>query len=128
MTAKERINLRQQAHCRYNFIKIWQRRYAHMKSRQEGRASHQSNGALGKPICTPQEFEAWCMDFENLQVFLMLYFEWAMNGFNRWDSPSIDRIDPNKGYSLDNLQWLTFAENCEKNNKDPLTHKEMRYA
>jgi hypothetical protein len=116
---------RQQIHCRYNMVKIWQRRYAHMKARQEGRATHQSSGALGKPICTYEEFEAWCIDFTNLQEFLTLYFEWALNGFNRWDSPSIDRKDPKKGYTVDNLQWLSFSDNCIKNNKDPIDHRVM---
>jgi hypothetical protein len=125
MAEGETALARQRIHCRYNFVKIWQRRYTHMKARQEGRASHQSGGALGKPICTYAEFEAWCTDFKNLNVFLGLYFDWALNGFNRWDSPSIDRIDPAKGYTLDNLQWLPFSENCIKNNKDPITHKEM---
>lgn len=109
---------------RYNFIRIWQKRYAHMVARHEGRATNHSN-SQGKGIATKEEFFAWCKNFENLNVFLTIYFDWAHNGFNRWDSPSIDRVDPAKGYTLDNLQWLSFAENCEKNNKDPITHKKM---
>lgn len=125
MTAKERADARQLVHRRYNFVKIWQRRYAHMKARQEGRASHQTSGALGKPICTYEEFELWCSDFGNLEVFVMIYFDWARGGFNRWDSPSVDRVDPKLGYTLDNLQWLPFGENCAKNNKDPIDHREL---
>lgn len=110
---------------RYNMLRIWDKRYAHMLARQRGVASHQSNGALGKDICTKDEFIAWCKHFDNLQEFISIYFDWAANGFQRWDSPSIDRIDPTKGYTCDNIQWLSFAANCEKNNKDPITHKEM---
>jgi hypothetical protein len=121
MTATQRETI----YRRYNFLRIWQKRYAHMLARQRGVASHQSNGARGKPICTPEEFMAWCMEFDNLQAFLTLYFEWAMNDFVRWYSPSIDRINPAKGYTLDNLQWLSFADNCEKNNKDPIDHREI---
>jgi hypothetical protein len=128
MERRKKANARQMVHCHYNFIKIWQRRYAHMKARQEGRASHQSNGALGKPICTPHEFEQWCMGPNNFSLFIAMYHDWAMNGFNRWESPSIDRIDPNLGYTTDNIQWLTFEENCIKNNKDPITHQQMREA
>jgi hypothetical protein len=96
-----------------------------MLARQRGVASHQSNGALGKPIMTQEEFFDWCKDFTNLQEFLTIYFDWAANGFQRWDSPSIDRIRPNEGYVAGNIQWLSFADNCEKNNKDPITHKVM---
>lgn len=113
---------RQQVHRRYNFVKIWQRRYAHMKARQEGRASHQTAGALGKPICTPKEFEEWCTDWVNLERFITLYYDWVISGFTRWTSPSIDRVDPTKGYTTDNLQWLSFEENCIKNNKDPMQY------
>lgn len=119
MAAREQSIAWEKEQRRYNFIRIWGKRYAHMLARQRGVASHQSNGAKGKDICTREEFITWCKDFDNLNVFLALYFEWAHNGFNRWDSPSIDRMDPKKGYTLDNLQWLSFSDNCEKNNKDP---------
>lgn len=128
MVEREKRLAQQINYARYNFLRIWGKRYNHMLDRQRGIASHQSNGALGKDICTKAEFMAWCKDFDNLNVFLALYFDWARNGFNRWDSPSIDRINPDKGYTLDNIQWLSFAENCEKNNKDPITHKEFRNA
>lgn len=125
MSPREKSLARQADRRRYDMLRIWDKRYAHMLARQRGVASHQSNGALGKDICTPEEFMIWCKDFDNLNIFLAIYFDWAANGFNRWDSPSIDRIDPEKGYSLDNLQWLSFSANCEKNNKDPITHREM---
>lgn len=130
MAKRERSTAWETEQRRYNFIRIWGKRYAHMLARQRGVASHQTNGALGKDICTKEEFIAWCKDFDNLNVFLTLYFEWAHNGFQRWDSPSIDRIDPKKGYTLDNLQWLSFADNCEKNNKhiDPITKLMVREA
>ncbi len=33
------------------------------------------------------------------------------------DCASIDRIDNNKGYSLDNMQWLEWRENSRQENK-----------
>lgn len=125
MAERVRSTAYEEQQRRYNMLRIWNKRYAHMLARQRGVASHQSKGALGKDICTKEEFIDWCKNFSNLNVFLTLYFEWAMNGFNRWDSPSIDRIDPKLGYTLDNLQWLAFSENCEKNNKDPITHRAL---
>jgi hypothetical protein len=31
--------------------------------------------------------------------------------FNRKLAPTVDRIDSSKGYSLDNMRWLTHSEN-----------------
>lgn len=124
MVGREQDLVQQAERRRYNLIRIWQKRYAHMVARHEGRASTHSQ-SYGKGICTKEEFMLWCKDFENLNVFLTIYFEWARNGFKRWDSPSIDRIDPKIGYTLDNIQWLSFSDNCEKNDKDPITHQAL---
>lgn len=114
-------------HRRYDFIRIWNKRYYHMVSRQNGHATH-SHHSEGKEIMSQEEFITWCKDFENLNIFLALYFDWAEAGFCLNLSPSIDRINPDLGYTLDNIQWLSFSANCEKNHKyiDPLTKKMVR--
>lgn len=51
--------------------------------------------------------------------------EWAIaNGYA--DNLSIDRIDPSKGYSPDNCQWLTPSENTARANKNHTTRKVIR--
>jgi len=42
------------------------------------------------------------------------------NGFQCWDGPSIDRVDPEKGYTQDNIVWCAFGINSFKQslNKD----------
>lgn len=110
-------------HRRYNFIRIWQRRYSHMLARHEGRSTNSSH-ANGKGICTKEEFFAWCKHFDNLNEFLAIYFEWASLDFPLHAAPSVDRIDPTKGYTCDNLQWLSFEENCRKNNINPIDHSQ----
>lgn len=111
---------------RYNMIRIWQKRYAHMVAREKGNATTRSN-AEGKGIMSRQEFFEWCKDFDNLNVFIAIYFDWAFNGFNRWDSPSIDRIDSEIGYVAGNIQWLSYSENCKKNNINPIDHSEEEW-
>lgn len=108
---------------RFNMIRIWQKRYAHMVARHEGRSTNRSN-SNGKGILTREEFFEWCKDFENLNVFLALYFDWAGEGFPLHLSPSVDRINPDLGYVIGNLQWLSFEENCRKNNINPIDHSE----
>lgn len=112
---------------RYNFLNIWARRYAHMKARHEGRATHFSH-CEGKGLLSRDEFFAWCKNFDNLNIFVAIYFDWAEADFPLGLSPSIDRIDPELGYVEGNLQWLTFDQNTEKNHKyvDPITKKMVR--
>lgn len=112
---------------RYNFIRIWGKRYNHMKERHDGRSTHYSH-CQGKGLLSRNEFFAWCMDFENLQTFLTIYFDWAAADFPLGLSPSIDRIDSDLGYIYGNLQWLTFDQNSEKNHWyiDPITKKRVQ--
>ena len=106
---------------RFNYIRIWQKRYAHMSARHDGRSTNSSQ-SQGKGICTREEFFEWCKSFEVLSDFMALYFDWAGEGFPLHLSPSVDRIDSTKGYVIGNLQWLSFEENCRKNNINPINH------
>ncbi|WP_308638991.1 hypothetical protein [Paenibacillus silvisoli] len=49
-------------------------------------------------------------------IIQTLYFEQTNDKGNR---PSIDRIDPEKGYSLDNIQMLSVANNAKKATAKP---------
>ena len=110
---------------RYNFTRIWHRRYNHMALRAAGTTTNKSHAA-GKDIMTKEEFFAWCKTKDVMDLFVTMYFEWMMDDFSLILCPSIDRINPERGYTVDNIQWMTFSENCEKNHKDPITHAQMR--
>ena len=51
-------------------------------------------------------------------LFNNIYCSWVASGYDKWESPSIDRIDDYKGYSLDNIQIMTWKENYDKGNSD----------
>lgn len=125
MTAREKRLAYEAEQRRYNFLRMWKKRYYHMKSRAEGRATNASH-AQGKDLMTLEEFMEWCKLPENLMLFIGMWYEFAEADFPLWLSPSVDRIDPNLGYTADNIQWMTFSENCEKNHKDPITHKMLK--
>lgn len=46
--------------------------------------------------------------------FDMLYIAWAESGFKKALTPSCDRLDDSKGYSFDNVQWMTWEANQGK--------------
>lgn len=50
--------------------------------------------------------EEWVSSFES-------FYEWAMkNGYS--DALTIDRIDPDRGYTPDNCRWITLLENVRR--------------
>lgn len=121
--AREKSLAYQTEQRRYNFVRIWQKRYAHMVARHEGRSTNSSN-ANGKGICSKEEFFEWCKKIENLDSFVALYYDWFQSDFLLGYSPSVDRIDASRGYTCDNLQWLSFEENCRKNDINPIDHSQ----
>lgn len=43
--------------------------------------------------------------------YLRLYKEWVKNGYDKQFKPSLDRMNPKKNYSKENVQMLTWTEN-----------------
>jgi hypothetical protein len=48
------------------------------------------------------------------EVIHRLYINWVKSNFDYKLSPSVDRIDHKKWYTLDNIQFLTHSENARK--------------
>lgn len=44
----------------------------------------------------------------------VLYDLWVSSNYSRKLSPSIDRINPDKGYLFDNCQFITLSDNCAR--------------
>lgn len=91
--------------------RIWQ----HMRERCGSESGDHAKWYHDKGIRVCDE---WDGDFAAFR-------EWAIsNGYHEQpeDTPmserlSIDRIDPNKGYSPDNCQWITVSENSIRRNR-----------
>lgn len=67
------------------------------------------------PTYSKSEFLGYCSMSDK---FVRLYNEWVKSGYNKELVPSIDRLDDYKGYSLDNIQVITFRENYKKAHRD----------
>lgn len=78
---------------------------------------------VGKNICTKEEF---INRFLNDPTFLELFKGWQESGFKRGDAPSIDRIDNNGSYLIDNLQFLKHSDHNSKTHKNKITDREFR--
>lgn len=63
------------------------------------------------PTYTALELKEWLL---HQPRFPCLYMEWELAGYPKAKAPSIDRLDDAKGYTLDNIQLLTWEENRAK--------------
>lgn len=72
---------------------------------------------LGLPVCDKKSFVDKFLNNEN---FNKLFVEWQQSNYEYRLCPSVDRIDKNKGYVLDNLQFITHSENCSKDNESKI--------
>lgn len=87
------------------------RTYRNMESRVTGIQKNKAHLYKGLELLTRDSFYFWSQGDKD---FLRLFTEWESKGFPRMEGPSIDRIDSSKGYTLDNIQWITTRENSLK--------------
>lgn len=82
---------------------------------------HPKNGikksVYGKSFLSKEEWKEWVYQEDNLKILKDLHENFIKNNFDKRLSPSIDRIDNSKGYTKENLRWITLSENCKKYNK-----------
>lgn len=98
---------------RYNPKRFLQHKYLAIKGRCN--RIDPRHHYYGKPYLTKEEWSEWCT--ETYPTFISLYKAWQESGFQQKFSPSIDRIDSTRGYTKDNIQWLSHSANCHKYNK-----------
>lgn len=85
--------------------------YRNMQSRVEGVQHLKAHLYEGKELLSREDFYAWaadCPDFERL------FDAWAESGYLRRLAPSVDRVDSRRGYSTDNMEWVTHSENSRR--------------
>lgn len=87
-------------------------KYKHMLDRVRGYGTRSPHLYKGKGILPRDTFISWSL---NNHYFHSLYNEYEAAGKPRELIPSVDRKDANKGYTLDNIKWITFEENYTKN-------------
>lgn len=98
---------------KYSLKRIFNHRYRGMKQRVDGKGTRKYS-VENKELCTREEFIKWCNEKENLNIFKKLHEEWKKDNFSRMSTPSINRIDDNKGYSIENIEWVSLRDNIKK--------------
>lgn len=83
--------------------------------------NHQKQTSISRGHKLPnyklEELREWAL---SQNTFHKLYEDWVISGYDRWSSPSFDRIDDYKPYTLDNLQITTALYNLEKAHSDEM--------
>jgi hypothetical protein len=84
-----------------------------MKRRTEGKLAGDGKSCpwKGLELCDRDNFIEWSLTDEN---FNRIFKAWHEAGNPRALSPSVDRVDTTKGYTLDNIQWVTNHFNSMK--------------
>lgn len=102
------------------------RTYRNMQSRVLGILQKKAHLYQGLEILGRQEFYDWAMSSPE---FHSLYDGWVASGYQCGFSPSVDRVNPAKGYTLDNMEWVSHSENSRRasrsRNLDPLNLPEV---
>lgn len=85
--------------------------YRNMRSRIEGVQKHKFHLYRGKSLLPKEQFYLWAI---NSNEFHRLFREWEEAGYPRKLAPSVDRVDPSRGYEIGNMQWVTHSENSRR--------------
>lgn len=87
------------------------RMYRNMKSRVTGIQAKKAHLYLGKDILSKEEFYNWAL---NNPKFMEMFNVYTESNFTQKLAPTVDRIESSRGYTIDNMQWLTHSENSRK--------------
>ena len=70
---------------------------------------------ISAPDFSLQEFHKMFLDN---QIFLEIFKHWESRGYQYYDKPSIDRKNPDRGYTKDNIQVMSWCDNRMKGDKE----------
>lgn len=68
-------------------------------------------------LCSRKDFLELALNSDDYQ---RLYSDWVASGYTYGLIPTVDRKDNTKGYLIDNIQFITHAENVSKGNKETI--------
>ncbi len=93
------------------------RLYRNMKSRVTGVQHQKFHLYAGCSLLDKECFYQWALDSP---VFHNLFTIWELSNYDRKLTPSVDRVDSNRGYSIDNMEWVTHSVNSSRGARNKL--------
>lgn len=84
------------------------RAYRNMQSRVTGVQKKKAHLYLGLELLPREDFYRWSRDHPD---FWRLYRQWTATAYDRRLCPTVNRINPRRGYSIDNMEWVTHSVN-----------------
>lgn len=84
------------------------RTYHNMRQRVTGAQKKSAHLYAGKDILSKEDFYTWAKGNAD---FWRLHRLWVASGYNYKLTPSVNRIDPDLGYVLGNIEFLTHSLN-----------------
>jgi hypothetical protein len=87
------------------------RLYRNMESRVRGVQKSKHYLYKDKYLLPREKFYLWAF---SSGAFNLLFNNYVHSGYQRKLAPSVDRIDPSRGYELDNMEWVTMSENSRR--------------
>lgn len=85
--------------------------YRNMESRVTGIQWRKKHLYEGKELLSRDEFYQWAISSPE---FHSLFDAWEASGYDRKLAPSVDRVNSKKGYTVDNMEWVTHSENSRR--------------
>lgn len=101
------------------------RLYRNMQSRVNGIQWRKFHLYEGKDLLPREDFYQWANTSEK---FHELFAAWELSSHDRRITPSVDRIDSDRGYTLDNMRWVPFHENCAHVRQETRRNLKQLYA
>lgn len=91
------------------------RKYRNMLSRITGVQKKKYHLYKGLAILPKEKFYEWALNSDDFKI---LFINYKDSEYDRKLAPTVDRIDPTKGYELDNMQWITHSENSRRTRRN----------
>ena len=97
------------------------RLYRNMQSRVTGVQKLKHHLYFGKELLDRESFYTWA---KTNTTFLKLFEEWELDQYPRRTTPSVDRVNSALGYTINNMEWVVFHENCRRGSISKKLNKE----
>lgn len=112
------------SYCRICYLKILRQRsrtkIGHIRKMYYNQKHQLRLRKIVPPNYTINELIEWCIKQE---IYHDLHLIWEKSGYNKWKAPSCDRINDYIGYSLNNLQLMSWDDNYKKYQIDRISGK-----